>query len=146
MQVSTLRQYRSTSSPTLSIVSTSARWDKLTRSVFMKLQIPLARTEAEWPGRDRVVEQAGLNGKERPENRYLFGKTVGMLVCPPHTPRSEERPGQWQLTNGVARETARLFNAFHCNVIAANSKGHQRPEHGVGVVRLDLKRRNELVD
>jgi hypothetical protein len=54
----------------------------LTRPVYMKLQVQLhlARTEETWPARDRVVARSGLSGRERPGNRCLFGKTVGMLV------------------------------------------------------------------
>ncbi|RSH82882.1 hypothetical protein EHS25_005872 [Saitozyma podzolica] len=87
-------------------------------NLYMKLQVQLhlARTEETWPARDRVVARSGLSGRERPGNRCLFGKTVGMLGY-----------------GHIARETARLFKAFHCDVIAANSKGDKRSEHGYAI-------------
>lgn len=84
-------------------------------NLYMKLQIQfhLARTNAEWPSRDQVLQHAGAAGQTHPGNRCLYGKTIGMLGY-----------------GHIARETARLFKAFNCNVIAANSKGDKRPEEG----------------
>ncbi|WVQ99102.1 hypothetical protein IAU59_006234 [Kwoniella sp. CBS 9459] len=84
-------------------------------NLYMKLQIQfhLARSDAEWPSRDRVVEAAGHSAKKHPGNRTLYGKTVGLLGY-----------------GHIARETARLFKAFNCKIIAANSKGDRRPEEG----------------
>ncbi|OXG23650.1 oxidoreductase [Cryptococcus neoformans Ze90-1] len=84
-------------------------------NLYMKLQVQfhLSRTNAEWPSRDQVLQYAGAAGQTHPGNRCLYGKTVGMLGY-----------------GHIARETARLFKAFNCNVIAANSKGNKRPEEG----------------
>ncbi|OCF32126.1 oxidoreductase [Kwoniella heveanensis BCC8398] len=84
-------------------------------NLYMKLQVQfhLARSEAEWPSRDRVVAVAGYSAKTHPGNRTLYGKTVGLLGY-----------------GHIARETARLFKAFNCNIIAANSKGDRRSEEG----------------
>jgi hypothetical protein len=48
----------------------------------MKLQIQfhLARTEAAWPSRDAILKAEGQTGQAYPGNRYLYGKTVGLLV------------------------------------------------------------------
>jgi hypothetical protein len=50
----------------------------------MKLQIQfhLARTQAAWPSRDAVLKAEGQTGQAYPGNRYLYGKTVGLLVSP----------------------------------------------------------------
>ncbi|WWC72308.1 uncharacterized protein I206_106270 [Kwoniella pini CBS 10737] len=84
-------------------------------NLYMKLQIQLhiARTESIWPARDRVVKEAGASGEAFPGNRFLMGKTVGLLGY-----------------GHIARETARLFQAFNCKIIAANSRGDRRAEDG----------------
>ncbi|KAK6909226.1 oxidoreductase [Kwoniella mangroviensis CBS 10435] len=84
-------------------------------NLYMKLHIQLhiARSRSTWPARDQVVEQCGASGEAFPGNRSLSGKTVGLLGY-----------------GHIARETARLFKAFNCKIIAANSKGDRRAEEG----------------
>ncbi|WWC92018.1 uncharacterized protein L201_006972 [Kwoniella dendrophila CBS 6074] len=84
-------------------------------NLYMKLQIQfhIARTQATWPKRDQVVKECGASGEAFPGNRSVMGKTVGLLGY-----------------GHIARETARLFKAFNCKIIAANSKGDRRAEDG----------------
>ncbi|WVQ85763.1 hypothetical protein IAT38_007930 [Cryptococcus sp. DSM 104549] len=84
-------------------------------NLYMKLHIQfhLARTRAEWPTLAATAQAAGAAGQIHPENRLIGGKTVGLLGY-----------------GHIARETARLFQAFNCKIIAANSKGDRRPEEG----------------
>lgn len=83
----------------------------------LHLQIELHRTRAKWAPTAEVLKHAGPSGEAQPSFRTLFGKTVGMLGY-----------------GHIARETARLFKAFHCRIIAANSNGERRAESGVSLL------------
>lgn len=103
----------------------------------MPLQILAARQDAKW------------DGYTMPHHRSLTGKTVGLLVSvfPLHNPPdplgvdSVRSPLDLLSVCGrsfgiqgyghIARETARLFQAFNCQVIAANSSGKRRTDIGV---------------
>ncbi|WRT69930.1 uncharacterized protein IL334_006921 [Kwoniella shivajii] len=84
-------------------------------NLYMKLQMQfhIARTDAIWPARDRIIKESGTSGQSFPGNRSLMGKTVGFLGY-----------------GHIGRETARLCKAFNCRIIAANSKGDKRAEDG----------------
>ncbi|WVW86486.1 hypothetical protein I302_108534 [Kwoniella bestiolae CBS 10118] len=84
-------------------------------NLYMKLHIQLyiARSQSVWPDRDEIVRLCGMSGQAFPGNRSVSGKTVGLLGY-----------------GHIARETARLFKAFNCSIIAANSRGNRRPEEG----------------
>lgn len=84
-------------------------------NLYMKLQIQfhLARTRSAWPSRDAVLKAEGAGGQAYPGNRYLYGKTVGLLGY-----------------GHIARETARLLQCFNCTIIAANSSGSRRVDDG----------------
>lgn len=98
----------------------------------MKLHIQqhLIRTKAAWAVRGDVIEACGPVGAQIQGNMCLYGKTVGLLVsyCVEHN----IVPFLTQQGYGhVGRETARLFKAFGCRIIAANSKGDKRKDDGV---------------
>ncbi|ORY21036.1 D-isomer specific 2-hydroxyacid dehydrogenase [Naematelia encephala] len=67
----------------------------------MPMQILAARQEARW------------DGYNMPHHRSLIGKTVGLLGY-----------------GHIAREAARLFKAFNCEIIAANSTGKRGADIG----------------
>lgn len=85
--------------------------------------VMIMRTEARWP------EKEELRYRDTPMNapgnmhvglQVLRGKTAGLLGY-----------------GAIARETARLLQAFGVHVVAANSTGTKRADTGVGVSGLD---------
>jgi len=78
------------------------------------LQRDLIRSQNKWVTGGEVQSKAKEQGWGYTGNRGLYGKTVGFLGY-----------------GHIARETARLFKAFHCKIIAANSNGTKRASEGV---------------
>ena len=101
-------------------------------------QILTARQEAKWD-----LESV-------PKHRTLIGKTVGLLVSRPcrvcrtllvSYPSRLNCSETWALTSlqgygHIARETARLFKALNCKIIAANSTGKRAADTGVSLPPL----------
>jgi hypothetical protein len=80
----------------------------------LNLQAELTRTTKTWQSEGAIKEAALERGWSYTGSRALYGKTVGLLGY-----------------GHIARETARLFKAFHCRIIAATSNGSKRPATGV---------------
>lgn len=92
------------------------------QTVYMKLglQRDLIRANNKWITGSFIQDTAKDQGWKYTGNRGLYGKTVGFLGY-----------------GHIARETARLFKAFHCKIIAANSNGTKRPSEGVSCSLLN---------
>ncbi|KAL1743995.1 D-isomer specific 2-hydroxyacid dehydrogenase [Schizophyllum fasciatum] len=81
-------------------------------------QIVITKAEARWPSHADIVgdTEACFPPSLNEYNYYgrsLRGKTVGMLGY-----------------GHIARETARLFQAFGCEIVAANTQGKARVDNG----------------
>ncbi|KAK1925963.1 D-isomer specific 2-hydroxyacid dehydrogenase [Papiliotrema laurentii] len=90
-------------------------------ALYMKLnlQAELTRTTKTWQREGAIKEAALERGWSYTGSRALYGKTVGLLGY-----------------GHIARETARLFKAFHCRIIAATSNGSKRPATGYEMAGL----------
>lgn len=85
-------------------------------AVYMRLNLEteLTRSTQSWLSPAELGTKAKEAGWSFTGHRPLYGKTVGLLGY-----------------GHIARETARLFKAFNCRVIAATSNGSRRPATGV---------------
>jgi len=95
-------------------------------AVYMRLNLEtsLTRSTQTWLSSADLGAKAKGAGWSFTGHRPLYGKTVGLLGY-----------------GHIARETARLFKAFNCRIIAATSNGSRRPATGVSrCVRSDAPR------
>ena len=76
----------------------------------------ILRTERTWPARSRLGINPSASGASL-DFRSLRGKTAGLLGY-----------------GHIARETARLLQAFGVEVLAANTRGEKSVDEGVGLV------------